>query len=88
MNSESLVKRLEKYPHLRERFEAILDITENSTGLIEEADHAEMLAIEEVRKIGSEMLHTWANNQEMKKQAQALEENPGLIRHSKKNCIG
>ena len=88
MSSESLVKRLEKYPHLRDRFEAILNIAENTTGSIEEADHAEMMAIKEVRKIGSEILHIWANNQEVKKQKQALENNSKLIRHSKKNSIG
>lgn len=88
MNSERLVKRLEKYPHLRERFEAILDIAENSTGLIEEADHAEMMAIEEVKRVGSEMLRTWADNQEVKKRTQILEKNSDLVRHSKKNSIG
>lgn len=88
MKSEELVKRLEKYPHLRDRFEAILNIAENSTGSIEEADHAEMMAIEEVRKVGSEMLHIWANNQEIKKNEQALKKNTELVRHSKKKFIG
>lgn len=88
MSSENLAKKLEKYPHLRDRFEAILNIVENATGSIEEADHAEMMAIEEVRKIGSELLRAWASNQEAKKQEQALESNSNLIRHAKKNSIG
>jgi hypothetical protein len=88
VSAESLVKRLEKYPNLRDRFEEILNIAENSTGAIEEADHAEMMAIEEVRKVGSEMLHVWAKNQEIKKHKQALEKNSNLIQHSKKNSIG
>jgi hypothetical protein len=85
---DSLIKRLEKYPHLRDRFEAILNIAENTTGELERADDAEMKAIEEVRKIGAELLRTWASNQEMKKSAQAVEENAQLIRHSKKNYTG
>lgn len=88
MNPERLVKRLEKHPQLLDRFEAILNIAENSTGSIEEADHAEMMAIEETRKIGSEMLRVWASNQEIKKHEQALEKNSNLIRHAKKNSIG
>lgn len=84
----SLVERLEKYPHLRDRFEAILNVVENTTGELEKADDAEMKAIEEVRKLGSELLQTWASNQEIRKSSQAAEENPQLIRHSKKNCTG
>jgi hypothetical protein len=86
--TNNLVERLAKYPHLRDRFEAILNVVENTTGELERADDAEMKAIEEVRKMGSELLQTWASNQEMKKSSQAVEENPQLIRHSKKNCIG
>jgi hypothetical protein len=86
--TNNLIERLEKYPHLRDRFEAILNIVENTTGEIEKADDAEMKAIEEVRKVGSELLQAWASNQEMKKNSKSLEENPQLIRHSKKNYIG
>lgn len=88
MITESLAKRIEKYPHLRDRIEAILNIAENSTGAAETADEAEMLAINETRKIGSEMLRVWASNQEAKAQRQELEKNPNLIYHSKKNSIG
>jgi hypothetical protein len=84
----SFAERLEKYPHLRDRFEAVLNIVENTTGELEKADDAEMKAIEEVRKIGATTLQIWASNQEMKKNSQAVEENPELIKHSKKNCIG
>jgi hypothetical protein len=84
----NLVERLEKHPHLRDRVEAILNIAENTTGELERADDAEMKAIEEMRKLGSELLQAWAINQETKKNSQAVEGNTQLIRHSKKNSIG
>jgi hypothetical protein len=87
MKVDNFTSRLEKYPHLKERFEAILNIAENSSGKLDKADDAEMMAIEEVRKIGSELLKTWAVNQETKQKEQALT-NPNLILHSKKNSIG
>jgi hypothetical protein len=87
MSLDNFTRRLEKYPHLKDRFEAILNIAENSSGKFDKADDAEMMAIEEVRKIGSELLKTWAINQEAKQKEQALI-NPNLIRHSKKNSIG
>ncbi len=35
-----LEERLAKYPHLRARFEAILDVAENTSGSLERADDA------------------------------------------------
>lgn len=86
MNAQSLAEKLEKYPHLKERFESILNIVENSS--LELADEAEMQAIEEVRKIGNQIMQCWAINQEKIQEQKAEEKNPKQIKHSKKNCIG
>ena len=83
--TNNLIARLERYPHLLDRVEAILNIAENTTGELDRADDAEMKAIEEMRKLGSELLQAWAINQETKKSSQAVKENSQLIRHSKKN---
>ena len=49
-------------PHLREQFKAMLAIVEDAEGNVEKADEAEWLVIEQVRQLGSELLHGWANS--------------------------
>lgn len=61
-----LVERLGKYPELRERMEQILTIVENSQGDANTADEAEERAVEEVRKLGQEILGAWAVEKEEK----------------------
>jgi hypothetical protein len=61
-----LMKRLAKYPHLEARIEALLDVAENSSGKLDRADDAEEKLIVEIKKIGNELLTTWATNQEEK----------------------
>lgn len=83
-----LIKRLEKYPHLEARIEALLDVAENSSGKLDRADDAEEKLIVEVRKIGNELLTTWATNQEEKKHKAAKSKKSDLKLHSKKNSNG
>jgi hypothetical protein len=63
---ELLVERLAKYPELREPMEQILTIVENSQGDANTADEAEERAVEEVRKLGQEVLGAWAVEKEEK----------------------
>ena len=56
----NLTDRLEKHPMLKARFEAILDVAENTNGDLISADEAEQRAIEQVRLLGNELLHDWA----------------------------
>lgn len=64
MNKEEqlkiLVTRIQAQPGLEERIEAILDIMENKSGEFLTADEAEGKAIEEIRKLGKELLKGWA----------------------------
>ena len=53
-------ERLEAHPTLKARFESILDLAENSNGDVIRADDAEQTAINEVRKLGHEILPDWA----------------------------
>lgn len=83
----SLEERLSQYPHLRDRFEAILGIVENQEGACQTADEAERRTIVEVRHLGQEILSDWAKHQSQAK-AQEYAQKEGLIRDGKKNGIG
>lgn len=85
-DTAELVRRLERHPHLKERIKALLNVAENSSGLLERADDAEEALIVEVRKMGNELLQTWASTQAKRKEAAARDK--ALIGHSKKNCTG
>jgi hypothetical protein len=63
---DSLEKRLSKHPHLKNRIEQLLKIVENADGTLEKADEAEKRVIEELRRMGNEVLHDWAINGERK----------------------
>jgi hypothetical protein len=84
----SLDERLDNHPHLRERFESILAIVEDSTGTIDLADEAERLAIIEVRQLGASMLHEWARTKESQKSTEMGATENNAIRNGKKNSIG
>jgi hypothetical protein len=62
-----LARKLEKYPHIRARLEALFNIAENTSGEFDVADDAEAQLVVDIRKMGHEMLQTWANNQVVKK---------------------
>lgn len=55
-----LAARLEKYPDLRSRFEEILSVIENEQGDSFTADEAEERAFEQIRRLGQEVLQSWA----------------------------
>jgi hypothetical protein len=85
----SLEERLKAHPSLRERFYQILSIAEDSEGNIEKADDAEQRVIDELRRLGQEVLEDWANRKEKQK---AEELKNGLdgkaVGHGKKKSIG
>lgn len=85
-NSEAaFLSKLQTHPTLRKRFEEILDVAENTSGDIITADEAEARAIEEVRKLGSELMHAWAIS-EHTKQCQSLSSKG--VKQTKKNSTG
>lgn len=61
---ERLLESLRNRPALRERFEAILALTEVEEGKLRTADEVEALLVEEVRRLGSETMHQWAEQAE------------------------
>ena len=56
----TLEERLQAHPHLRDRIHQILSIAEDAEGKIDKADEAEERVIEELRKLGQEVLQNWA----------------------------
>lgn len=82
----NFLKKLEHYPHLRKRFEEILNVAESED--IITADKAEERAIEETRKLGQEMLQEWAKKQHDRQINKVIEDHPKAKRQGKKNSIG
>lgn len=85
---KSFEERLRDYPELKERFEAILAIAEAEGNELERADDAEQRAIEEVRKLGNEVMHGWARRREGQNVAKLEEERHKLTKHGKKKSTG
>lgn len=82
------LEKLKSTPILRKRFEEILNIAHNTSGDLITADEAEAKAIEEVRKLGQEVLREWATNQHEKIVETSRRENQKIRNHVKKNSIG
>lgn len=81
----NFLKKLEYHPHLRKRFEEILNVAESEEMLT--ADEAEERAIEETRKLGQEMLQECAKKQHDKQINQAIENHPEAKRQGKKTLL-
>jgi len=82
-----LAARLAHYPELRARFEEILSVVENEDGTTFTADEAEECAFEQVRRLGQEVLQSWAE----RKHARIVQEYDGrreTRRRGKKNSTG
>ena len=91
MTTEDDLKLLEKLnsnPILKKRVEEILNIAHNSSGELITADQAEEKTIEEIRKLGREVLREWAVNQHENVAKRTKEEKPKTKKHIKKNSIG
>jgi hypothetical protein len=86
--NDKLLERIKAHPGLRERFEAILDIVENKSGELITADQAEGKAIEEIEKLGQELLREWALERQEKALEKAKETHPNAKSHEKKSFIG
>ncbi len=87
-NDQNFLEKLKAHPGLRKRFEEILDITENTSGDIVTADEAEGRAIEEVKKLGQEMMREWAVSQHDKQFQKTKDEFSKARVHTKKNSTG
>jgi len=83
-----LATRIQAQPGLEKRIEAILDIMENKSGEFITADEAEGKAIEEIRKLGQELLKGWARNQQAQAVQKAEQTHVNIKKNGKKNSTG
>ena len=85
---KSLEERLSTRPELRARFERILKLVEDVDGQVNTADEAEERAIEEVRRLGNEILHDWAIHKCDQAAQETLRGKPEANSNGKKNSTG
>ena len=83
-HKNSIEQRLNKHPHLKKRIEELLEVVENTDGDFQKANDAEQRVIEELRKMGNEILHDWASNREKQEFERILNNKKGLIGNGKK----
>lgn len=81
------VEKLKEYPELRERFERVLALAENEDGRANTADEAEERAMEEVRKLGQELMQSWAIRKH-RRIVSEYDSRKGFRRKGKKNSTG
>lgn len=84
---QKFLASLQRHPHLRERMESMLRIAEDAEGDLEKADEAERRIIDEVRKMGNELLTGWAQTR-IEKVDGAMRGEGKLARAGKKNSVG
>ncbi len=84
----SIEDRLQSHPHLKQRFEAILDIVDAPSGQVDKADDAEQRVTEELRRLGNDVLHDWAHGKEIQKAEELRSIAPKTTSDGKKNSLG
>ena len=83
---ESVAERLERHPALKVRMERMLDVVENASGDVRRADEAERRAIEELRRMGLEVMQSWGQKTS-NEAALDLEVQGGVVREVKKTAL-
>jgi hypothetical protein len=80
-----LDQRLANRPRLCRRLSDILDMIDQAVAEGCTAHEAEARAVEQIRKLGNEVLGDWAEKSEADAVAKAREQNPKLRPYRKKN---
>ena len=87
-NEQLFINRLKQHPKLLDRVEALLNVVENVAGDCTKADDAEQYVIDELRQMGNDALHCWADTAVDKAVAQIREQQPELHGNGKKKPVG
>ena len=85
---KSFTERMDTYPELKKHIEHMLDVVENIGGKADKANDAEILVVDNMRKIGATALQEWAIQRDKTATKKWTEENPTSIKHGKKKSIG
>jgi ribosomal protein L29 len=80
----TLDERFADRPHTYRRLQEIADQMDQSIANGATADEAEAMAIEQIQKLGAEILTDWAQARQQQALEQAQIEHPQSIKHLKK----
>jgi hypothetical protein len=80
----SLDERFKSRPQVYARLQQIADMMDRAMADGCTADQAEAMTVEQIRKLGGELLSDWAEDKHTRSVEQAQEEHPQAIRHAKK----
>jgi hypothetical protein len=83
-----LEQRMGSRPHVLARFHSIADMMDQAVAAGCTADEAEERAIEQVRRLGGELLGDWAQEQQEGSLARARDQYPQSTKHIKKKSAG
>ena len=82
--SQTLDERFSKRPHTYRRLQEIADQMDQAIAEGASADEAEAMTIEQIRKLGGELLEDWAEAKQQRALKQARSDQPKSIKHIKK----
>lgn len=85
-SDDKLFRRLERHPAVKARVARMLDLIENTGGELKRADDAERQAIEELRRMGQELLGEWGQGR-ADQEAQQMETSRQVVRQVKKTAL-
>jgi hypothetical protein len=80
----SLDERFASRPQVYARLQRIADLMDQAIAEGCTADEAEARAMEQLQKLGGELLGDWANEQQQHSVRESRRENPSAIKHIKK----
>jgi hypothetical protein len=81
---KTLDERFAERPHTYRRLQEIADQMDQAIANGATADEAEAMAIEQIQKLGGEMLQDWAEAKQQQALKQAQATHPQSIKHIKK----
>jgi hypothetical protein len=80
----SLDERFQSRPHVYARLQRIADMMDQAIAEGATADEAEELAIEQIHKLGQDVLNDWSKEKHRQALAHARTEHPQATKHAKK----
>jgi L-serine deaminase len=80
----SLDERFESRPQVYARLQSIADMMDEAMAEGCTADEAEALAIEQIQKLGGDVLNDWAEERHEQSVKRAQQDHPQAIKHAKK----
>lgn len=84
LSDTDFLKRLNAHPILKQQFYSLLLSIEDESGMLKQADAAELHIIEKMRQMGNASLTAWADHQH-EREATSLNDQESVRKDGKKN---